>query len=147
MAATPSYCSSRPLRMLSSVDLPPPDGPRMHTNSPGRTLKLASSSARQVLPPFPGKVLETWLISIDPAVVMLEPALHWAPTEQMTFQLAEQDDLNEQHDEEEEERVRQHLGHVEHLVVVFDAIADAVAAPEQFDEQHHLPYQAEAEFC
>ena len=36
----------RPARILSSVDLPQPDGPTIDTSSPGMTSKLASEIAR-----------------------------------------------------------------------------------------------------
>src|SRR5258708_32025303 len=146
--------------MFSSVDLPHPDGPRMHTNSPGLTVNVAPSSAFQ--PPWPllpGNVLLTLLLTADGTLLMRSIAARGAvgpavssqltarrpPPEQAGFELAEHDDLEEQHDEQEQERVRQHFAHVEHLVIELDLVADAVAAPEKLDEQRHLPDQAEAE--
>src|SRR5580692_7256913 len=136
--------------MLSSVDLPQPEGPRMQTNSPGLTVKVALSSAFQpAFPPLPGKNLESRSISMEAAAItsllLLYAPLQRAPFEELPLDTTDQHELDEQHDEEEQERVRQHLAHVEHLVVVFDLVSDAVAAAEQLDEQHHLPDQAEAE--
>ena len=48
--------------MLSSVDLPQPDGPRMQTNSPGRVLNVAFSTARHsALRPLRGNTLVTFV--------------------------------------------------------------------------------------
>ncbi len=41
----PAVGASRPATRLSSVDLPQPDAPRRHTNSPWRTVSEMSSSA------------------------------------------------------------------------------------------------------
>ena len=41
----PRVGASRPATRLSSVDLPQPDAPRMHTNSPWRTVSEMSSRA------------------------------------------------------------------------------------------------------
>jgi hypothetical protein len=67
--------------------------------------------------------------------ILLKPTLRRAPTEQIPFEFSQQDDFDEDHDEKEQEGVRQHLAHIEHLIIEFDFVADPVAAPEQFDER------------
>src|SRR5258708_4635053 len=146
--------------MFSSVDLPHPDGPRRPTNSPGLTVNVAPSSAFQPPWPFlPGNVLLTLLISIDATLLMRSIAARGAagpavssqltarrpPPEQAGFELAEHDDLEEQHDEQEQERLRPHLAHGEHLGIELDLVADAVAAAAKLDEQRHPPDPAEAQ--
>ena len=42
----PAVTFSRPAIIRSSVDFPHPDGPTSTTNSPGRTSKVTSSTAR-----------------------------------------------------------------------------------------------------
>src|SRR6266702_6271237 len=48
----PESCMS-PAMQLSAVDLPQPDGPSRHMNSPRLTVSVSSSSALNALPPAP----------------------------------------------------------------------------------------------
>src|SRR6266516_2631936 len=56
----PLVGSTRPARMLNSVDLPHPDGPTIETNSPSlASMSIASSARTSPLPvPLPRKTLE-----------------------------------------------------------------------------------------
>ena len=121
--------------MLSSVDLPPPDGPVMTTNERGSTSK-AMFLQNEVAParsPTARKHLAARCVTARRA--RFTGAICW-PSRSSGCRIAELDDL---HDDDEGQRIGQDHRHVEQLEGDVELMADAVGAPEGFDHEHDLP--------
>ena len=82
-STVPRVGASRPATRLSRVDLPQPEAPMRHTNSPGRAMREMSSSA-VIVPDPAGKTFVTLrsstVVRASTAAVKSKP-LHFVPAE------------------------------------------------------------------
>src|SRR5688500_9325846 len=110
MRSSPPSRGCSPARILSSVDLPQPDGPTSETSSPGMTSKLASDIARCF--PYVLRTAARWMNDSRKARILRhQPALE--KQHDAVEQHAEQGD--EQHRHEHRRRVERDL-HLEHEI-------------------------------
>src|SRR5437763_17160970 len=127
--------------MRNSVVLPHPDGPTRAPTSPFRSVKASPSSTCKRPPEAERKDFCLIATSSRLGSSRLDSSFPGTPTGDMSFKRLHQEWFDYQHDSAESESIGKYLGHVEQLECDPDPEPHPVGTPEQFDDEHDLPYQ------
>src|SRR5688572_25625606 len=138
----PALGVRKPATMLRSVDLPQPDGPRMHTNSRSATSRSMSTRAGDVWQSAANDLLTRWIWILGPPGISAsarvlppqQPALEQPP--QRVARVAEQS----QHAGRPE-----HLGDQEEVSPVVDEIAQPLLGSDELRDDDDEERQGDSQ--